>query len=254
MENNYFDNSGWLLERLGRFTASEISNLFVSGRRDMTAEELEEEKKNKGKRTTVDTLFGGTAITYIRTKAAEILTQEVKEDVNFKQAEWGKNHEAEAWMRFEKETGLSGEYYGAANPKFFPVGDFLGYSPDWLSEKYVADIKCPYNSSEHLKNMMLQSTEDLAKERWEYYCQLQFSMLHSSSKCAYFVSYDPRFVYDWMQIKILTIYPDQAWIQEYNKRIEPAIDELKLMVKKFTTQGLIASYDPETKSTIIESL
>lgn len=231
MENNYFDQSGWLMERLGRYTASEIHKLFVSGKKK-------------------DELFGQGAITYIRTKAAEILTQEVKDDQDFKQAEWGKNHEAEAWMRFEKETGLSGEYYGAANPKFFPVGDFLGYSPDWLSEKYVADIKCPYNSSEHLKNLMLQSSADLEKERWEYYCQLQFSILHSGSKCAYFVSYDPRFVYDWMQIKILKIYPDQAWIDEYNKRIEPAIEELKSMVKQFTSP-VICEYDKEAKAIII---
>lgn len=223
------------MERLGRYTASEIHKLFVSGKKK-------------------DELFGQGAMTYIRTKAAEILTQEVKEDQDFKQAEWGKSHEAEAWQRFEKETGLSGEYYGAGNPKFFPVGDFLGYSPDWLTVpigEAVADIKCPYNSSEHLKNLMLQSAADLEKERWEYYCQLQFSMLHSGSKCAYFVSYDPRFVYDWMQIKILTIYPDKAWIDEYNKRIEPAIEELKRLIKTLTGT-MIAHYDSEVGATIVE--
>lgn len=229
--SEYFSNQDWLNARLGRFTASEIHKLFVSGRKK-------------------DEIFGQTALSYIRTKAAEILTQEVKEESDFKQAEWGKNNEAEACAAFEKVTGLTGFYYGCGNPMFFEHGDYAGCSPDWEGNRVGSDFKCPYNSSEHLKNLGLNSAEDLKAERWEYYCQLQFSMLIRGWKCAYFVSYDPRFVYDWMQIKIITVHPDIEWIGECGTRTEKAIELLTTMVTSIKPVA-IATYDPQTKATIV---
>lgn len=233
--SEYFSNQEWLNARLGRFTASEIHKIFVSGKKK-------------------DELLGVGAMTYIRTKAAEILTQEVKDDIDFKQAEWGKSHEAEACAAFEKWLGKSGQYYGAGNPMFFEHGDFEGCSPDWeIESEEGADMKCPYNSAEHLKNLTLESAEDLANERWEYYCQLQFSMKMRGWKVAYFVSYDPRFVYDWMQLKVITVYPDQEWREELSKRLPAATKALKAMVKKFTNPVLLASHDNQVGATIIEN-
>lgn len=229
--SEYFSNQDWLNARLGRFTASEIHKLFVSGRKK-------------------DELFGQTALTYIRTKAAEILTQEVKEESDFKQAEWGKNHEVEACAAFEKATGLTGSYYGASNPTFFESGDYAGCSPDWEGNRVGSDFKCPYNSAEHLKNLGLQSSDDLKAERWEYYCQLQFSMQIMNWDVSYFVSYDPRFVYDWMQLKIITVYPDNEWYAELNERLPKAIEILTNMVTSIKPVA-IATYDPQTKTTIV---
>lgn len=212
IEATYFENKQWLMDRLGRFTGSEIHKLFTGGRK-------------KGE------TFGQTAKSYITAKAAEILTQEVKEESDFKQAEWGKNHEFFAYELFQKETGLTGEYYGAANPKFFSQGDFLGVSPDWKDEYSVADFKCPFNSSEHLKNLMLNGQEDLKEERFEYYCQLQMSMQILGKKNAYFVSYDDRFAYDYLKIKIIEVLPDSEWIEEYKQRIDLAIEILKDFLK-----------------------
>lgn len=223
----------WLYARIGRLTASEIHKLFVSGKKK-------------------DELFGQGALTYIRTKAAEILTQEIKDEVDFKQAEWGKSNEAEAVARFEKETGIRGEYFGAGNPKFFPIGDYLGFSPDWINELYVSEIKCPWNSAEHLKNLMLQSAEDLSNERWEYYCQLQMAMYHHGALEGFFVSYDPRFAMEHMQIKIIEVSADENWIEEYNKRIPAAIELLKEMVTKFINP-IVATYDNEVNATIIQN-
>jgi hypothetical protein len=234
--SEYFDNREWLQSRLGRFTASEIHKLSVPG-------------KKKGE------IFGVGAMTYIRTKAAEILTQEVKDEVDFKQAEWGKAHEAEACAAFESWLGTTGVYYGGGNPVFFEYGDFEGCSPDWeIEEEVGADMKCPYNSAEHMKNLLLESAEDLAKERWEYYCQLQYSMLIRGWKVAYFVSYDPRFVYDWMKLKVIQVYPDPEWLEDYSMRIPLAIEELKEMVRKFSNPVILASHDNQVGATIIEKV
>jgi hypothetical protein len=121
----------WLSRRMGRFTASGIHQLFVSGREDMNDQELAEEKARGGKRRTKDVLFGVGAMTYIRTKVAELLTMEVKEESDFKQAEWGKEKEAEAVAEFEAAIKKKGDYYGVVNPKFFEYGDYAGGSPDW---------------------------------------------------------------------------------------------------------------------------
>lgn len=231
MENNYFDNTDWLQSRLGRFTASEIHKLFTGGRKK-------------------DELFGQGAMTYIRTKAAEILTQEIKDEIDFKQAQWGKDHEHEAWELFEKTTGLKGEYYGAANPKFFEFGDFAGCSPDWDSVNMGGDFKCPFNSAEHLKNLCIKSADQLKDDRWEYYCQLQMSMIVRGWDHSYFVSYDPRFVYDHIKLKIVKVYPDQEWATDFNNRLKEATLLLSDMVTAFANPILV-DYDADVKAMII---
>lgn len=208
------ENQEWLQKRLGRFTASEIHKLFVSGKKK-------------------DELFGQGALTYIRTKAAELLTMEVKEEIDFKQARWGKENEKDAVLSFENKTGKRGNYYGAENPLFFSYGEYAGGSPDWESfdETIGADIKCPYNSAEHLKNLQLTSVEDFKKERWEYYCQGQHNMLIRNWSCFHFVSFDPRVVEYKFRIKIITMYPDSEWIKEYNMRYEAAVLVLNDMLE-----------------------
>jgi hypothetical protein len=209
MSEHYFDNYEWLKARLGRFTASEGYKLFVGS-------------KKKGE------LFGVGAQTYIKTKAAELLTMEVKQDMDFKQSEWADSLEAEAVTEFELITKLKGTYYGVGNPTFFRYGDYAGCSPDWEIEgREGADIKCPYNSAEHVRNLLLASANDFKKERWEYYCQGQMSMLIRGWKKFHFVSYDPRMVEKKLRLKILTVYPDQEWRKKFEIRLNAAIEEVK---------------------------
>lgn len=215
MESNYFSDHQWKLDRMGRFTASEIHKLFVSGRSKIQ-------------------LFGTGAETYIRTKAAEILTMEVKDEQDFKQAEHGKLYEFDAYQAFENETGLTGTYYGVANPKFFPLSENAGFSPDWESADGLigADFKCPYNTAEHVKNLLLKSQEDFKNERWEYYCQGQMGMYVRGWKEFRFVSYDPRMVQPELRLKILTVTPDDEWREEFKMRLDKATDRLLEIVEQ----------------------
>jgi YqaJ-like viral recombinase domain len=216
MENNYFnqENLVWLKKRLGRFTASEIHKLFVSGK--------------KGE------WFGKGAMTYIMSKAAELLTMEVKDEIDFKQGEWGKANERDGVLAFESKIEKNGTHYGMLKPEFFELGKFTGCSPDWehTSEDdfFGADIKCPFNSAEHVKNLMLNSAADLKEERWEYYCQLQMSIMVRGWSKAYFVSYDPRVVEYQYGLKIIEVYPDEAWQKEFTQRLDAAIEKLNDIV------------------------
>ena len=178
------------------------------------------------------------AETYIRTKAAELLTMEVKDEMDFKQAEWGKQYEFEACKQFEHVSGLVGTYYGVANPKFFALGENAGGSPDWENETDGADFKCPFNTAEHLKNLLISSEEELREERWEYYCQGQMNMYIRKWERFHFVSYDPRMVQHELRTKIVTILPDQEWISEFEMRLEKATDRLLEVVAKLTPATL----------------
>lgn len=205
----------WLQKRLGRFTASEMYKLFQSGRAK-------------------DKLFGDGAMSYIRQKAAEILTMTVPPEMDFKQTNWGAEHEWKAAEMFDPNS--EGYYFGKANPVFFEFGDYCGCSPDW--EKRIsydsiigADFKCPWNSSEHLLNLHLQDENDLKKHRWEYYCQLQTGINIRGWQVAYFVSYDPRMIESRLQQKIIEVKPSEEWAEEFGIRLPAAISELKKLIE-----------------------
>ncbi len=222
----------WLQFRCGRFTASEIHKLFTSGRRGMTDDELKEAKENKSKRTTVTTLFGDGALTYILEKASERLTMDVKAEIDSRPTNWGKEHEWDAKESYI-EQGYGGEYFGIHNPRFFEFGEDFGCSPDFLNlkKKYGADFKCPYNSSEHLVNLTLKTQEDFKNKRWEYYCQLQYTMYKLNLDRYDFVSYDKRYREKKYQLKILAIEPDKEWVDECKMREGGAVKLLNEIIK-----------------------
>lgn len=196
----------------------------------MTEEELELAKASKNRRTTVDTLFGAGAITYIEEKADELLSMEIKEEQNFEATIWGKEKEYEAYRCFERQTGIRGEYYGVHNPQFFEYGEYAGGSPDWVSEDAVADFKAPYNGSIHIKHMRLKNATELKDKFFDYYSQIQFNMHILNKKKGYFVSYNPRRIEERYRLKIIEITADQEWIDDNEIRLSAAIDELNRII------------------------
>lgn len=213
MNNQPLEFQEWLMKRLGRFTASEMYKLFQGGRK-------------KG------SMFGDGAMTYIRQKAAELLTMTVPPEMDFKQTNWGSEHEWKANEIFSELFNAPCTYYGKHNPVFFEFGDYCGCSPDWESEDETvgADYKCPWNSYEHLLNLHLKDSEDLKNHRWEYFCQLQTSMNIRGWSCAFFVSYDPRMIEDRMKLKKIEVLPDEEWIEQFGIRLPAAIIELKKLI------------------------
>lgn len=205
----------WMTDRLGKFTASEIWKLTEKGRGGE--------------------YFGKGAKTYIRQKAAEILTMEQVNGgrANSNAMEWGNAHEFEAFERFLKETGLKdAEHYGGANPKFFDYTALSGGSPDGKGETYVLEIKCPYNAGEHLEHLMLSCWEDLRSYYPEAYWQLTFNMICTNTNIGFFISYDPRFADDELQIKILQfrlVESDRDYLIE---RLTEAEKQLTEIIKK----------------------
>lgn len=203
----------WEMERCGKFTASEIHKLLVKG---------------KG-----GEYFGKGALTYIRLKAAEILTLVPNNGgrVNIAALEWGNAHEYEAVERFKKETGLNVEYYGGGNPKFFSYTEFSGSSPDAIVPgNAIIEVKCPMNSGEHLEHLLLNTAEDLKDYYPECYWQMVMNMICVGVRSGYFVSYDERYIDKKLQIKILRFDIDEEDEARLKETIAEAEKQLSVLV------------------------
>ena len=202
----------WLQMRCGKLTASDIWKLMEKGRGSE--------------------YFGKGAKTYIKQKVAEILTLEIVNGgrSNMVAMEWGSAHEFEAVQRFEKETGLSVEYYGGANPKFFELDEFSGGSPDGLTTDAIIEVKCPFNSGEHISHLELEDYQSLKDYAPEYYWQMTMNMLVCDKQKGWFISYDNRFADENLQIKIIEVRRDDEDIKLLKERINEAEKQMNTTI------------------------
>jgi hypothetical protein len=183
--------------RIGKFTGSEIYKLMgVKG-------------------------FGKTGETYITEKAAEFLTGEpIRPEFTAASTQWGIDHELEAQLYFEHASGLKIAKCGTIE------NDFMCGTPDGILEDGDCgfEIKCPYNSGNHLKNFLMATPEDLLDLRPEYYWQVRayqwLTGLHNWKFC----SYDPRFKEE-KRMLILNV----PWHQEHIDLLKNRVTEAKLM-------------------------
>jgi hypothetical protein len=219
MENMFNELSQWEQSRIGRFTASEIHKLMQKGRAK-------------------DQYFGTGATTYIKTKVAEIITGERTPDVSSNAIEYGRSLEPEAFEVFNREyPDLKALHYGISVPKFFPYGDFAGGSPDGeTNDNGIIEIKCPYNSTNHVEHLLLNTAEDLLSQCPEYYYQVQANMMFSERDRAYFISYDPRIIDYQFRLKVLVVEKDEDVFIEIGERVKRGAE---LMTELLTRIGLI---------------
>jgi len=204
--------SEWEAERIGKFSASEIYKLITKGR--------------KGE------YFGEGAQTYINTKVAELLTLErVGGKFNNDAMEWGNAHEEEAAERFLKDYGLPFTYHGVAFPKWYEWTDFSGGSPDGVGDTFIIEIKCPYNSKEHLEHLLLTTAADLKAYAPEYYWQCVWNAIITNRPECIFISYDPRFAIERQQLKVLRFTPDPDDVELIKERVAEAEKQLAVTIE-----------------------
>ena len=159
--------------RLGVFTASEIYKLFTP-----KFEIAENETARK----------------YIAQKAYEKATrQRATAEIDAPSLRWGKQYEVEAITHYERLTGNKVISCGE-DQLFFAHKEFdAGCYPDGLvKQNIVLEVKCPYNGSEHLQNIMCgKEVGSFKKLRFEYYLQTQFQLWLTDREVSHFVSYRP---------------------------------------------------------------
>lgn len=231
----------WQKQRLGKITASEAYKLMSSGR---------------GK----DEYFGKTAISYINEKISELVTGEPCKSLSgLNSIEWGNAHEVEAIIELERSIWVEVTAYGGQNNKFFPLNAFSGGSPDALTDLLLCEIKCPYNSSVHISNLLAalsgQGNKWMKDNRPEYYVQMQMNMLCTGREGGIFVSYDPRTIDESHRLSILKIDKDDSMQKEIIERINKAAEIISESLDiLFANKVLLAERDQELNATIIEQV
>jgi len=192
----------WLLERIGKFTASEFYRLVTFPKK---------------------TELQPGAITYVSEKAAELLTEFSDDGFTSWDMQWGKDHELGAVAEFEKRTGLKVTHTGN-NQKFITLGENIGGTPDGLiGKRSGVEIKCP-KSSTHFQYLSITNQEDLKNTCPNYYWQIQGLLHITKRKFWYFISYDPRFKDKQQQLHFIKIKPNLADQVFLYGRLEMAID------------------------------
>ena len=150
--------------RTGKFTGSEIHKLMGA----------------KG--------LGKTGETYIYEKAAEFLTGErCIPEFSSATTTWGN----------EKEPEAKAHLIAASRCEIIEPGtienEFICGTPDGVVGDAILEIKCPFNSSNHLRNLLLEDAEDLLDLHPEYYWQIISYLWLTNLTKAKFCSYDPRY-------------------------------------------------------------
>lgn len=180
----------WFIERLGKATASRITDIMAVGR--------------AGKPS-------ATRENYLAELVVERLTGEPRESFTSLAMQWGTDTEPQARASFMLETGQVVEEVG-----FCPHPDIemAGASPDGLiGDDGLIEIKCP-NSATHIAT--LRGAEIDRK----YLLQMQFQMACTGRQWCDFVSFDPRLP-DEMQMHVRRVHADRELIGE----IEGAVRE-----------------------------
>jgi hypothetical protein len=142
--------------------------------------------------------FGAVALSYLGEKLAEILTGQLPAELTNLAVQWGKDYEKEAIELVSEKKGIQIEHFGGENLNFFPFNLFSGASPDGLSSTHLIEVKCPFNSKNHIEVLLASKREDFAswmkENRYEYFIQMQFGMLCTQKDKAYFASYNPKMI------------------------------------------------------------
>lgn len=196
-------SQGWRDARAGKFTGSEVWKLLTDPRSKAAKEAGE---------------WSETAMTYIKTKVAEELTGLVHETGPAYPVVWGEEQEEHAKAFFETVTGKTIKKAG-----FIAFTEHSGVTPDGYVDESVCEIKCPYNSTNHVEYLTWRSYHDIRESKPEYWYQMQTEMMFAKKNSGLFISFDPRMIKDEHKLKILEVFPvveDQQLILE---RIERAI-------------------------------
>ena len=170
----------WKKLRLGKFTSSEIYNLMTEPRakKDKEAGEMSQ-----------------TAKTYIKEKTTELIYGEVPE-IYGAALDWGNEFEDEARQMFAQIHELeiqNGGFYDC--PELWTGASPDGEGIDADGQKFLIEIKCPYNRKNHIENVLnLEFGKDLLKHNKQYYYQVQHQLFITGAKYCFFVSYDPRLI------------------------------------------------------------
>ena len=185
----------WYAQRLGKFTASRFGDLMTNSRKK-------------------DEVLGQTAISYIYEKAAELLTGERKE-IFGTALDSGNEYEPICKAYYSELRGVTIE-----DMPFVPINEYSGASPDGMIDGELIEIKCPYNTANHLKTAFEGYIDP------KYLWQMQGQMLATGALACRFLSFDPRIKDERFKLIEIRVKADLEMQEQLRERLAFANDYL----------------------------
>lgn len=190
----------WFAQRLGKVTASRVSDIIAKTKTGVSASRAN----------------------YLAQLVAERLTGQAADTFKSGAMQHGTETEPQARMAYEAETGLM-----VTEVAMIQHGtiEMAGASPDGLvGEDGLVEIKCP-NTSTHIATLMADKAPS------QYIPQMQWQMACTGRAWCDFVSFDPRMPED-TQLFIKRVPRDNALIAEYEAEVVKFLAEVQETVDK----------------------
>lgn len=192
---------GWQAQRCGRITASRIKDVLAVSKRD-----------GKPLQARAD---------YMMEIVSEILTGRPSQRYQNAAMVWGVECEPLALDAYQRATGHQVEQSGFV---VHPDLEYIGGSPDGLMSWRGIEIKCPYNTANHLATIL----DGMPAEHMP---QVQACMWICGRQQWDFVSYDKRLC-DGLDLYVQTITRDDTYIATMARECARFWDEACEMVAR----------------------
>jgi putative phage-type endonuclease len=191
----------WKEARLGKVTASKISDVMAQGRSGQPS---------------------ATRATYMGQLIAERLTGVTAESFKSEAMEWGNETEAQARNAYAFMRDVDVEEVGFID---HPSIADTGASPDGLvGHDGLAEIKCP-NTATHIKTLL----SGVAPA--QYIKQMQWQMACTGRKWCDFISYDPRLP-EHMQMFVVRVERDNELINSMETEVLNFLNEVTATIEQ----------------------
>jgi len=190
----------WHEQRMGKFTASRFGDLMTNSRKK-------------------DVELSATAMSYIYEKAAEKLTGQ-RNEFTSTAMEWGTENEPICKAYYEEIIGCKIE-----EMPFVLINEYSGASPDGMVDGENIEIKCPYNTTNHLKTVFEGYIDP------KYMWQMQGQMMATGAIVCRFVSFDPRIEDERFRLAEIRVEADFDMQEKLRERLALANETLKNMIE-----------------------
>tara|TARA_R110000782_G_scaffold138193_2_gene230814 strand:+ start:562 stop:1188 length:627 start_codon:yes stop_codon:yes gene_type:complete len=195
----------WLAMRLGKVTASKVSDVLSKGRGSAPSKMSE---------------------TYMIELIAEVLTGNSKPFFENDAMRWGTETEPQARAMY----AVNNDFVDVKEVAFVEHNEQVGISPDGLiGDKGLLEIKCP-NTTTQLKRAL---SDDYSAD---YKAQIQMQLWVTEREWCDFLSFDPRLECDagYLQQRV---FRDEEYIEEMKVKVYAFVEKMNEIIEQLTTKG-----------------
>ena len=194
----------WLQMRLGKVTASRVSDVITNGRGGAISKTVQ---------------------SYMAELIAEILTGKSKPFFENDAMRWGTETEPQARSMYE----INNDFVDVKEVAFVEHNDFIGISPDGLiGEDGLLEIKCPATTTQIKRALSSDYSSD-------YKAQIQMQLWVTERQWCDFVSFDPRLDCEASYLQ-QRVERDEEYIEEMKEKVYKFIEEMNKSIIKLTTK------------------